>query len=106
MKDNSCVTSNGKFSYITEEGYVRNIFSIIFALKKADVPYTDHKMFDGWQITFPWCEGDVICHFGSYGSDGGYVESMNFPWDEGDVSTDTPEEMAKKIIDYYKELNK
>ena len=101
MKDNTCVTSNGEFNYITEEDYVRNIFSIIFELKKAGIKYTDNKKFDGWQITFPWCEGDIICHFGSYSHDAGCVESMGFPWDDGDCTAHTPEEMAKNIIEYY-----
>jgi hypothetical protein len=32
------------------------------------------------------------------------VETYQFPWDEGDVSVLTPEECAKRIIDYYKKI--
>lgn len=68
------------------------------------VPFTVAPLYDGYQFTFPWCKGDVVCHHGSYGANYGRVESMDFPWDEGDVTEDTVEQMAVNIIIYYKEL--
>lgn len=101
MNKNSIITNKGEFIYKTDEEYVRRIFSVAFELKKAGVPYTDNKILDGWQLRFPWCKGDIICHFGSYSNNAGCVESMGFPWDEGDCTAHTPEEMAKNIIEYY-----
>ena len=66
------------------------------------VPFSIDCLHDGFQWLFPWCDGDVIIHSGSYGHDIGYLESMNFPWDDGDVSVESTDDMAEKIYHYYK----
>lgn len=55
------------------------------------------------QITFPWCDGDVIMYACNLEDPktSSVVESYNFPWDEDDVTRDYPEEMAWRIIAYY-----
>lgn len=68
------------------------------------VPFTVAPLYDGFQFTFPWCKGDVVCHHGSYGANYGHVESMDFPWDESDVTEDTVEQMAVNIVVYYRKL--
>lgn len=66
------------------------------------VPFSIDCLHDGFQWRFPWCDGDVIIHSGSYGHYIGYLESMNFPWDEDDVSVESINDMAEKIYHYYK----
>lgn len=68
-----------------------------------EVPYTTNKLWEGWQIRFPWCVGDVACHDATYGHDDGLVESYAFPWDDEDVSVLTPEEAGALIVKYYNE---
>ena len=41
-------------------------------LDKKGIPYRLDKT--GEQINFPWCEDDVICHYGSYGHELGLYE--------------------------------
>lgn len=41
-------------------------------LDKQGIPYNLDKT--GEQIYFPWCEDDVICHYGSYGHKLGLYE--------------------------------
>ena len=41
-------------------------------LDKKGIPYNLDKT--GEQIYFPWCEDDVICHYGSYGHKLGLYE--------------------------------
>ena len=58
------------------------------------------------QFLFGWCGGDVIMDTLSvlnYEEDK-CVESMGFPWDEEDITRDYPEEMAKRITQYYNEI--
>lgn len=68
------------------------------------IPYEIIPCWEGWQIKFPWCVGDVACHNYTYGRENGCVESYKFPWDKGDVSVLTPEDAANRIVDYYKDL--
>ena len=68
------------------------------------IPYNLNPLFGGYQITFPWCSGDVACHIGTYGVDEGLVESFQFPWDEDNVSIFSPSAMAALIINYYNTL--
>jgi len=58
------------------------------------------------QFLFSWCNGDVIMDALSAlnWEEGKCVESMGFPWDEEDITRDYPEEMAKRIIQYYNEI--
>ena len=85
----------------TKEEYIKLIDKLRELLLESDVPFVECNIFDGRQLTFPWCDGDVVCHSGSYGSNRGFVESFMFPWDDDDVSVYVPEEMANKIIEYY-----
>ena len=56
-------------------------------LDKLDIPYEDPTdLYDGKQIKFNWCDGDVICHCGSYGGNYGLLETMGFKIDDDDVS--------------------
>lgn len=80
------------------------INTIAKACETAGVPYIVNPAYEGFQIRFPWCEGDIICHAGSYGSYKGLVESYCFPWDDGDVTTLRPETAARKVIGYYAEV--
>ena len=65
------------------------------------VPYTLNECWEGWQIRFPWCKGDIAAHDGTYGARGDMVESYEFPWDNGDASVLTPKEAAERVIDYW-----
>ena len=56
-------------------------------LDKLYIPYEDPTdICYGKQIKFNWCDGDVICHYGSYGGNCGLLETMGFKMDDGDVS--------------------
>ena len=56
-------------------------------LDKLDIPYENPtNICYGKQIKFNWCEGDVICHYDSYGGNYGLLETMGFKMDNGDVS--------------------
>lgn len=58
------------------------------------------------QFTFDWCGGDVIMDTLSVFNceEDRLVESYMFPWDEDDITRDYPEEMAKRITQYYNEI--
>lgn len=68
-------------------------------LDKLDIPYEDPtELCGGQQIRFNWCDGDVICHFGSYGGNNGLLETMGFIMDEDDVSGHLTPLRALEII--------
>ena len=71
-------------------------------LDRASVPCTMCPIYEGYQLLFPWCVGDIALHSGTYGHRQLHVESYCFPWDEGDVTELEPDEAAEKIITYYK----
>ncbi len=83
--------------------YVDAINALISYLISAGIPFTVNPAFEGMQLCFPWHEGDVACHAGTFGSGKGMVESYQFPWDENDVTTLEPKEMATRIIKLYLE---
>lgn len=83
------------------EIYANAINEVIRDLIPAGVLFTVKPIYDGMQIRFPWCDGDVACHKGTYGSNDGCVETYCFPWDGGDVSMLTPEEAADHIIEMW-----
>ena len=60
------------------------------------------------QFLFDWCGGDVIMDTLSVLNceEDKCVESMGFPWEEDDVTRDYPEEMAKRITQYYNKIRK
>lgn len=80
--------------------YKATIDKLAALLDANQIPYTRSQIWDGEQLRFPWCEGDVICHSGSYGSNNSKVESMGFPWDEDDV-TKLSVESAYTLISTY-----
>jgi len=81
--------------------YKQAIHELADMIEYAGIPYTVNDIFDGAQIRFPWHEGDIACHNGTYNADDGLVESYQFPWDEGDVTMMTPEEAAERVIELY-----
>lgn len=93
---------NREFSF----QYFENIIFIKKILEELNIPCVPHVACDGAQLRFPWCEGDVICHSGSYLNKQGQVETYQFPWDEGDVSVMTPHEACRKIAGYYEDFLK
>jgi hypothetical protein len=70
-------------------------------LDSLQIPCEMRKLYEGYQLRFPWCEGDIAMHDGTYGAKAGDVESYCFPWDNEDVTRLKPEEAARKIIAYY-----
>lgn len=70
-------------------------------LTREKIPHKVRPLHDGFQIYFPWCDGDVICHSFSYGNKWGEFESYGFPWDEFDVTVLSISDAATKIIKYY-----
>ena len=66
-----------------------------------NIPHDVHKgPADGWQITFDWCDGDVVCSWGTFH----ILESYRFPWDKDDVTRTNPETMARMIFNYYHDI--
>lgn len=94
---------NGTLKAIKTDEYMSRINTIAQICAELEVPYTTNKLWEGWQIRFPWCVGDVACHNGTYGHNDGMVESYQFPWDDEDVSVLTPEEAGALIVKYYNE---
>lgn len=90
-------------TYETKQEYINPILDLALILRAAKVPFTFHTLYEGAQLRFPWCDGDVICHEHSYGSDHGAVETYQFPWDEGDVSVMSPSQAGAGIITHYNE---
>ena len=90
------------FDFSASNKYKKAIFEIVRILEENGVPFNIKELYNGWQLRFPWCDGDVICHSGSFDCEKGLTESYHFPWDNGDVCVFPPREMANKIIDYYK----
>lgn len=70
-------------------------------LLSRGVPCTMNPVFEGYQLRFHWCDGDVAIHNGTYHSAEGRVETYCFPWDEGDVSVFEPDEFIEAITDFY-----
>ena len=56
-------------------------------LDRLDIPHKEpEELYDGFAVRFPWCEGDVACHSGTYGGCNGLMESYNFSMDDNDVT--------------------
>lgn len=84
------------FDYI----YAINLLSA--ALDEKNIPHKKQKLFNGGQILFDWCNGDIICHSSSYGSKEGKYETMGFPWDKGDVTGNLSlQEVMEEIEEFY-----
>lgn len=83
------------------KNYYERISFIKSILDSLHIPCSMNECWEGYQLRFSWCEGDVAVHDGTHGHNRGKVESYEFPWDDGDVSVLTPEEAAIKIIALY-----
>lgn len=80
--------------------YAQAILDIANKLDEAEVPYTINDCLGGYQLRFPWCDGDIVAH--QYApSKLGKVESMDFSWDAGDVTVMDPETMAIMVVAEY-----
>ena len=89
---------------MTNTNYLEVIQNIAYAFTDKGIPYTMNSCCDGWQLRFPWCNGDMVCHSWSYGNEIGYVETMGFPWDDKDeagVTVHSPEEVIDLVSNYY-----
>ena len=79
------------------------ILTLANSLSARGVPFTINILWDGLQIKFPWNNGDIVCHSGSYGADNGYAESAGCPWDDEDVTMIDIDTALHRIIDWYEE---
>lgn len=80
--------------------YAQAILDITNKLDEAEVPYTINDCLNGYQLRFPWCDGDIVAHQYAPGTLG-KVESMDFSWDAGDVTVMEPEAMAIMVVAEY-----
>ena len=83
----------------------RDVMKQIFDVE--DIPYTIRNApCGGYQFLFSWNTNDIITDpfcGNPRCANSSYVESYGFPWDGDDVTRDTPEEMAKRIVDLYQQ---
>lgn len=89
-----------------EKTYEQIINELALELASMSVPYEINECHDGWQLRFPWCNGDVAIHGGTYGHSMGKVESYQFPWDDYDVTVLSVDAAAALIISYYEFMNR
>lgn len=89
-----------------EKNYETIINELALELAAVGVPYEINECYEGWQIRFPWCNGDVAIHDGTYGHSMSKVESYQFPWDNGDVTVLSVDAAAALIISYYEFMNR
>lgn len=86
--------------------YAQPILTLANTLIERGIPCSINIIYDGLQIRFPWNDGDLICHMGSYGNTVGNVESLGCPWDEDDVTRLTVDEALEKITEWYRKRGK
>lgn len=84
--------------------YANPILTLANALSKRSIPFTLNVAWEGLQIRFPWNNGDLVCHAGSYGHEMGKLESMGCPWDGIDVSCLSVDEAISRIERWYGEV--
>ena len=75
-------------------------------LLSRGIPCTMNPLYEGYQLRFHWCDGDVAIHSTTYCNNIGRVETYNFPWDEGDVSVLEPDEFIEIITNFYQDCTK
>lgn len=85
----ACVDEDGRI-YCASCGEPVSIYEFAMAqlVKTCElwkIPFTTINLWGGKQMRFPWCEGDIVCHDGSYGGKNGLFESMGFEEDGDDV---------------------
>lgn len=82
--------------------YFKTICEITGFCEFANVPYELHELYDGYKVTFPWFDGDVICHGFSCGGRDSLLETMGFKKDDGDVRGNLlPIEVCEDIMEEY-----
>lgn len=86
-------TRFGKASYANDRRRLNR------KLKKAGYQFICKPLYDGYQWTFSEFSGDIVIHWGSYGSRYGHFESMGMPWDGDDCTECT----ANEIIEWLKD---
>lgn len=80
--------------------YAQAILGITKILDEEKIPYTINDCLGGYQLRFPWSDGDIVAH--QYApSRLGKVESMDFSWDAGDVTVTEPMIMAVNVVREY-----
>lgn len=84
--------------------YAKPILTLSNSFNKRNIPHTLNVIWDGLQIRFPWNNGDIICHSGSFGHEYGNVESMGCPWDEDDVTCLSIDEASDLITNWWVEV--
>ena len=96
----------------TEGEYIASIYEIAILelthyLGRLGIPYNEpEELYDGFAVRFPWCEGDVACHSGTYGGCNGLMESYQFSMDDNDVTGDLhPLEALEIILHEWNECN-
>ena len=82
--------------------YFERIADLVLTLSDNGVPCHVEDCYDGYKVTFPWCNGDVIAHSFMLGSGAYGVESFGFPWDYGDVTVLDVQEAIDLITNFYK----
>lgn len=89
--------------------YQTTMTDIFDTLHTYGIPCFIEKLWDGYAIRFPWCNGDIAMHSGTYGNSMGYVESYQFSWDEDDVTRMEPavaiELITHEYITYLRRLS-
>ena len=72
------------------------ISALYIYLTACGIPCDIVDSYEGSQLRFDWCKGDIACHAGT----GNQLETYRFPWDGDDV-TRMPLVEAKLRITYY-----
>lgn len=83
--------------------YAKPILALANLCTMEKIPHSISTIHDGLQIRFPWNNGDLVCHFFSYGHEYGDVESYNCPWDGDDVTRLTIEDAIMNLVSWYRE---
>ena len=80
--------------------YKEGIIELTTLLNALNIPHNDlERLYEGWALTFPWCDGDVACHRTTYGGRTGLLETYCFSLDDGDVHGYlTPKEALEIIL--------
>lgn len=84
--------------------YAKPILTLSNSFNKRNIPHTLNVIWDGLQIRFPWNNGDIICHSGSFEHEYGNVESMGCPWDEDNVTCLSIDEADDLVTNWWIEV--
>lgn len=84
--------------------YFRITALMCLTFAERQIPFDWVPCHDGYKITFPWCNGDIAMHSGTYGAEKGMVETYQFPWDKDDVTMMTPIQAVFSIFEYHHKI--